>query len=445
MIKGDGWTRREVRLEPSLGRLDLAENPNVNEGEGGPTGASPSASDARGAPSAPGERVVPTTLVRYGHMGLIGEFTSPPQAKYCCGAKVVIQTDRGIELGEAVSLTSPGCENPIRREQILRYVEVCGPEYLRLNGGRILREATYADLAEDRHLRQSEKEKMEVCRRFIEARGLPMKLVDCEHLFGGERVVFYFMSEGRVDFRELVRDLAREFQTRIEMRQVGARDEARLVADFETCGRECCCKNFLKTLKPVNMKMAKMQKATLDPSKVSGRCGRLKCCLRYEQDTYEELDKRLPRTGTRVRTQFGDGTIVERQILTQTLLLHMDDNQRIAVRMDDVLSTDVPPPPAPSPAEAANGGRGRRAPLDRSAARRLAPAGPSGADSVPAGDGAEQSAGGDERSAPSGERRGRRRRRGRRSEAGPVGPTNDAGAPPESPAGPVSDEPDRVD
>lgn len=426
-----------------MGRLDLAENPNVNEGKGGPTEVSPAASSGRGVPSEPVERVVPTTIVRYGHMGLIGEFTSPPRAKYCCGAKVVIQTDRGIELGEAVSLTSPGCENPIRREQILRYVEVCGPEYLRLNGGRILREATHADLAEDRHLRQSEKEKMEVCRRFIEARGLPMKLVDCEHLFGGERVVFYFMSEGRVDFRELVRDLAREFQTRIEMRQVGARDEARLVADFETCGRECCCKNFLKTLKPVNMKMAKMQKATLDPSKVSGRCGRLKCCLRYEQDTYEELDKRLPRTGTRVRTHFGDGTIVERQILTQTLLLHMDDNQRIAVRMDDVLATDVPPPPVPPPGEAVNGGRGRRLPLDRSAARRLAPAGPSGADPVPAGDEAEQAAGEDERSAPSGERKGRRRRRGRRSDVGPVGPTNGAGGPPESPAEPLSDEPDQ--
>ncbi len=423
----------------------MAENPNVNAGESGSTEPAPAASGGAGAPGAATERVVPTTIVRYGHMGLIGEFTSPPRAKYCCGAKVVIQTDRGIELGEAVSLTSPGCENPIRREQILRYVEVCGPEYLRLNGGRILREATHADLAEDRHLRQSEKEKMEVCRRFIEARGLPMKLVDCEHLFGGERVVFYFMSEGRVDFRELVRDLAREFQTRIEMRQVGARDEARLVADFETCGRECCCKNFLKTLKPVNMKMAKMQKATLDPSKVSGRCGRLKCCLRYEQDTYEELDKRLPRTGTRVRTQFGDGTIVERQILTQTLLLHMDDNQRIAVRMDDVLETDVPPPPAPPPGEAVNGARGRRPPPDRSAARRLTATGSGGAEPAAAADEAEPAAGEGERSAQSGERRGRRGRRGRRSDGRSAGPMNGTGGPPESSAEPLSDEPDRIE
>ena len=122
-----------------------------------------------------------------------------------------------------------------------------------------------------------------------------MKIVDAEHIFGGERIVFYFMAEGRVDFRELVRKLAQEYQTRIEMRQIGSRDEAKLLGDVESCGQECCCLQFLQLLKPVNMRMAKMQKATLDPSKISGYCGRLKCCLRYEDETYMDLKKSLPR------------------------------------------------------------------------------------------------------------------------------------------------------
>ena len=115
-------------------------------------------------------------------------------------------------------------------------------------------------------------------------------------MFGGERILFYFTAEERIDFRSMVRDLTTEYRTRIEMRQVGARDEARLLADYETCGREVCCKVFLKTLRPITMRMAKLQKATLDPTQVSGRCGRLKCCLRYEHVGYEELDKKLPRT-----------------------------------------------------------------------------------------------------------------------------------------------------
>jgi hypothetical protein len=146
------------------------------------------------------------------------------------------------------------------------------------------------------------------------------------------------VAEGRIDFRALVRDLAGEFQTRIEMRQVGARDEARLLADYETCGRECCCKNFLKSLKPINMKMAKMQKATLDPAKVSGRCGRLKCCLRYEHATYEELDRKLPPLGTRVASTGGlAGTVIARQILTQLVQIQTDDGGRSVIPVEDLI------------------------------------------------------------------------------------------------------------
>ena len=120
-----------------------------------------------------------------------------------------------------------------------------------------------------------------------------MELVDVEHLFGGERIVFYFLAEKRVDFRELVKDLAREYQTRIEMRQIGVRDEAKLLADYGDCGKPVCCNTHMAVMPPVSMRMAKLQKSTLDPTKISGRCGRLKCCLRFEQDVYEEFQEAL--------------------------------------------------------------------------------------------------------------------------------------------------------
>src|SRR5206468_2842099 len=133
---------------------------------------------------------------------------------------------------------------------------------------------------------------------FTPARGkLEMELVDVEQLFGGERILFYFLAEKRVDFRELVKDLARRYQTRIEMRQIGVRDEAKLLADYGDCGKPVCCNTHMSVMPPVSMRMAKLQKSTLDPSKISGRCGRLKCCLRFEQDVYEEFQKELPQPG----------------------------------------------------------------------------------------------------------------------------------------------------
>jgi hypothetical protein len=146
------------------------------------------------------------------------------------------------------------------------------------------------------------------------------------------------------------------------MRQVGARDEARLVADYETCGQECCCKTFLKTLKPISMKMAKMQKATLDPSKVSGRCGRLKCCLRYEHTTYEELDKLLPKIGRRIQTAEGEGIVVDRQILTQLLQVELNDMRRIAVAIEDVLTDKDLEKPKADPSAPPSGDAAERKP-----------------------------------------------------------------------------------
>ncbi len=303
------------------------------------------------------EEIYPTAVVRYGYLKHIGEFTYKPSMKFTCGGQVVIQTDRGIEIGAQVSLSCTGCSKSISRDQMKEYAKTSGEGYLEFTRGKILREATIEDLHEERRIRAQLTEKLVRCTELVQEHNRPMKIVECEHIFGGERIIFYFMADSRVDFRQLVKDLAQEYHTRIEMRQVGARDEARLVADYETCGQECCCKTFLKTLKPISMRMAKLQKATLDPSKVSGRCGRLKCCLRYEHETYESLDRSLPKIGESVRTIHGEGIVVDRQILTQLVQIELDDLKRITVVVEDMLPSgeqaeqQVPQTKEPLPAE----------------------------------------------------------------------------------------------
>ncbi|MBI1825358.1 MAG: hypothetical protein HY287_13620 [Planctomycetes bacterium] len=324
------------------------------------------------------EKIYPTTAVRFGYMRYIGEFTHAPDLLFTCGAKVVIQTRRGIEVGEQVSLTCGGCDKSVTRDQMKQWVDACGEDAYSFDAGRILREATAADLAENARMQNMNPDRKRFARQAAARHNLPIRIVECETLFGGERMVFYFTSEQRVDFRNMVRDMTQEFRTRIEMRQVGARDEARLLADYETCGREVCCKVFLKTLRPITMRMAKLQKATLDPSQVSGRCGRLKCCLRYEHVGYEELDKQLPRTGIRIRTNHGDGVIVNRQVLTQLVQLRKDDGTLITVVAEDITEVGIaaPPPPAegmaPSGAPPSQGRRPGPPPRDRNAGRRLA-------------------------------------------------------------------------
>lgn len=319
------------------------------------------------------EKVYPTTAVRYGAMNYIGEFSYKPGMTFSCGGKVIVQTDRGIELGQQVSLFCNGCTKQVTRDQIKTYIDNSGAEFYRLNSGRILREATADDVNEHEHLNRHIREDMEHAALLAMQMGLEMKIVSVEHLLGGERIILYFQAEGRIDFRDLVRELAHHHRTRIEMRQVGARDEARLVADYEICGRECCCKNFLKKLRPVSMKMAKVQKQTLDPSKVSGRCGRLRCCLRYEHEGYEALMKKLPRGNSRVRTEWGDGVVTDTQILTQLVQVRFDDGREMVVPLEEISAFDLPAPalaPRPEAAEA-DGPRGRRpAPGDRPASER---------------------------------------------------------------------------
>ena len=310
----------------------------------------------------------PTSIVvRFGVLKMIGEFPYDGDAKPGCGSKLVVRTHRGTEIGEMLTSTCPnaGCSKSITRKQMLEYIENSGgKEYPFFNQGRVLRVATTEDLNEQARLEASKRDLVNVARNEAKELGLPIKIVEAEPLLGGERVTFYFTSEDRVDFRDLVTRLAGHVRTRVEMRQIGARDEARVAADYEKCGQHCCCKQFLKVLKPVSMKSAKTQKATLDPLKISGRCGRLMCCLRYEDQTYTELQKRLPKRKWRVETSEGPGTVIDGQILTQLVLVRLDrDGTDIAVPVEEitVLGPPLPPGQQPrpaAPAAAPGGGQG---------------------------------------------------------------------------------------
>jgi len=204
--------------------------------------------------------------------------------------------------------------------------------------GQVLRVMSPDDERESRRLLEQQQREFETCRKHIKELNLPMEMVDVEQMFGGERVVVYYLSETRVDFRELVKALANEFQTRIEMRQIGVRDEAKLLADYGDCGKPVCCNTHLSEMPPVSMKMAKLQKATLDPTKISGRCGRLKCCLRYEYDTYEDLQKEMPPIGADVLTRDGRVRVLAQEILAGQLLVETEDRRRVLIQAGDVLS-----------------------------------------------------------------------------------------------------------
>jgi cell fate regulator YaaT (PSP1 superfamily) len=260
-------------------------------------------------------------IVRHGAMRFLGEF-DPDNGAYARGDEVVVRTDRGLELGQVLCPATP--------EAVASIGEA--------TRGRLVRRLTEQDRAERDKLRERERRELETCGRFVEQRRLQMELVDVEHLFGGERLVFYFLAEKRVDFRELVKDLAREYQTRIEMRQIGVRDEAKLLADYGDCGKPVCCNTHMSTMPPVSMRMAKLQKSTLDPTKISGRCGRLKCCLRFEQDVYEEFQHELPPLGSRVVTAKGQGRVLAQEVLARKVLVEFEDGRRLPVGAEEVLT-----------------------------------------------------------------------------------------------------------
>ncbi|TWT79960.1 hypothetical protein CA13_13710 [Planctomycetes bacterium CA13] len=259
-------------------------------------------------------------IVRSGSMRTLGVMTSKERFRY--SDQVVIRADRGVEIGTVL------CEaTSVANEAITEKTH-----------GTILRKVT----AEDRRKRDSldamVRQDIDGCQRSANQLRLEMQVVDVERTLGGERIVVYYLAEQRVDFRQLVRDLAGHFQTRIEMRQIGVRDEAKLLADFGDCGQPICCANHLSKMPPVSMRMAKLQKATLDPNKISGRCGRLKCCLRYEFETYEALAAELPAIGSLILTRDGQATVLGHDILSQQIAVKTEDHRRIMISNPDVVS-----------------------------------------------------------------------------------------------------------
>lgn len=326
---------------------------------------------------------VPKSLVvRFGSMKMVGEFPYDGSAKPGCGSKIVVKTHRGTELGEMLTSTCPnsGCSKSVSRQEMLRYIDNSGgKDYPFFTDGRVLRVATLEDLDAQNKLEQSRHGLKLEARRIADETRLPLKIVDVEPILGGERLTIFYLSEDRMDVAVLARKLQEHFRCKLDLKHVGARDEARLTADYEKCGQYCCCKNFLKVLKPISMKAAKTQKATLDPLKISGRCGRLMCCLRYEDETYEELRKRLPNRKKRVGTPHGDGFVVDSQILTQLVLVHLDypqsdgKTQRVAVPVEELTDPVSKDPPPMEPAPMGQGPRSDRGPRDdrpRDAARR---------------------------------------------------------------------------
>lgn len=262
-------------------------------------------------------------IVRYGSTRNVAEFSFKGPQELQRDDAVVIRSNRGTEWGEVL------CPATDRTREYMGTQEQVG---------RILKVADDEAWSQLDDVRIRERDVFERAKEVIREHKLVMTLVDVECVFGGERVIFYYLAEQRIDFRELVKDLAKKLATRIEMRQIGVRDEAKLLADFGDCGKPVCCGTHLREMPPVSMKMAKMQKATLDPNKISGRCGRLKCCLRYEFDTYEEYRRELPKAGAIVLTKQGQGKVIGQEILAQKVLVVFEGGRRMLVDKSDIVT-----------------------------------------------------------------------------------------------------------
>jgi cell fate regulator YaaT (PSP1 superfamily) len=233
---------------------------------------------------------------------------------------VVVQVERGrdmgrvIRTGEAVSRISK--IRPVTQE--------------------VLRRATDEDMTKYRENEQKEEEARKVCEEKIAERDLKMKLVDVEYQLDGSKITFFFTADERVDFRELVKDLAGIYRTRIELRQIGVRDEAKRLGGIGSCGRKYCCTTFLQEFEPVTLRMARDQSLSVSPTKISGACGRLMCCLAYERDYYMEVAKRLPKVGTRVVTAYGEATVIGIDIFAQAVVVEDDNSNEMRLTLDQI-------------------------------------------------------------------------------------------------------------
>ena len=253
--------------------------------------------------------------VRFRSTGKVYYF-DPCGQKLKKGGMAIVETARGVECGEVAM------EN---RE--VRDAAIVQP--LR----RLIRPATEEDLRVVEENHKKEKSAFKACEKRIAARGLEMKLVDVEYTFDNSKILFYFTADGRVDFRELVKDLAGLFRTRIELRQIGVRDEAKMLGGIGICGRPFCCGSFLGGFQPVSIKMAKEQGLSLNPVKISGACGRLMCCLKYEQEAYQELLRTTPKVNAIVSTPDGKGVVIDQNLLTKKLTVRLDKDPEAAPKV----------------------------------------------------------------------------------------------------------------
>lgn len=238
--------------------------------------------------------------VRFKKAGKVYYF-SPGELDVKENNNVIVETARGIEFGECV----------IAPKQIDES-EIVSPLK------SVIRIATEEDIEKHTENKEKEREAFQVCLKKIQQHGLKMKLIDVEYTFDNNKVIFYFTADGRVDFRELVKDLASIFRTRIELRQIGVRDEAKMIGGLGPCGRTLCCSTFLGDFAPVSIKMAKEQNLSLNPTKISGICGRLMCCLNYEQETYEQIRNRLPKVDSTVNTPYGRGVVISNSVVKES-------------------------------------------------------------------------------------------------------------------------------
>ena len=265
-------------------------------------------------------------------------FFDPAGTTYHAGDHVIMDTARGPEYG----IVAAG-NHPISTREVVSPLR------------SVLRLATEADEKTVEENRAKERRAYEICLQKIEQHGLDMQLVSAEYAFDGSKILFFFTADERVDFRELVKNLASVFHTRIELRQIGVRDKARMIGGLGTCGRPFCCASFLEDFQPVSIKMAKTQNLSLSPTKISGTCGRLMCCLKYEQDAYEDLLRNSPKAESFVDTPDGRGTVIEVDLLRQRVKVKMEDqpevvgyyaNADIAVLRNGKAKKNDPPIPA---------------------------------------------------------------------------------------------------
>ena len=247
--------------------------------------------------------------VRFKPVGKVYHF-NPGELEIKKGDKVIVETARGIEMGEVVMAS-----HEIPEQNLVKPLK------------DVIRLATSEDIQRYEENRRKEKEAFGICNEKIKKHKLEMKLVEVEYTFDGSKILFYFTADGRVDLRELVKDLATVFKTRIELRQIGVRDESKTVGSIGVCGRGLCCSQFLGEFEPVSIKMAKEQGLSLNPTKISGNCGRLMCCLKYEQEAYEDLTKSMPKVGALVEIPGGiKGTVEKIALLRRIVTVRIDGN-----------------------------------------------------------------------------------------------------------------------